>query len=303
MEPSSYIFDIKPYAINDGPGIRLTIFFKGCPLSCKWCHNPESISPKKQKFYTEKKCIGAKKCIEICPNDALKLTSNGLITDYSKCKLCGLCADVCPTKAIEMSGNKYTLNELMHKVEKERMFFESSGGGVTLSGGEPMMHPQIAIPLLEELGKKGIHRTVDTSGYTSITNLNKFINHTDLFLFDLKVVDQKKHIEFTGKSNKKIIENLNYLSDTGTDYIIRIPLIKGVNTSEKDFYQFAELINNLTYKPKEINILPYHDIAKMKYKKLGSSYDDEGLSAPTEDDISKMEEIFSQFNLEITVGG
>lgn len=303
MSASSYIFDIKPYAINDGPGIRLTIFFKGCPLACIWCHNPESISPKVQKLYSEKKCIGAQKCIEVCPNDAMVLTNTGIITDNEKCNLCGLCAEACPTKAFEISGKKYTLNQLLNRIEKERDFFESSGGGVTLSGGEPMMHAETAIPLLEELGLRGIHRTVDTCGYVNSKTMESFMNHTDLFLFDLKLVDEKKHLKYTSKSNGIIIENLKLLSKSNKDYIIRIPFIKGVNTSEEDIIQFAELISSLPYKPLEISILPYHNIAKMKYKKMGSNYNGNGMEPPTEFEIENLVEIFKEYNLEISLGG
>lgn len=303
MSASSYIFDIKPYAINDGPGIRLTIFFKGCPLACIWCHNPESISPKVQKLYSEKKCIGAQKCIEVCPNDAMVLTNKGIITDNTKCNLCGLCAEACPTKAFEISGKQYDIDQLIDRIEKERAFFESSGGGVTLSGGEPMMHADTAIPLLEELGLRGIHRTVDTCGYVSSKTITNFMNHTDLFLFDLKVVDDKKHLKYTGKSNEVIIENLKHLSKSNKDYIIRIPFIKGVNTSENDIIDFAELISSLPNKPLEISILPYHDIAKMKYKKMGSTYNDNGMEPPTDIDIENLVEIFKRYNLEISLGG
>ncbi|NOY50734.1 MAG: glycyl-radical enzyme activating protein [Chlorobi bacterium] len=297
------IFDIKPYAINDGPGIRLTIFFKGCPLSCKWCHNPESISPKVQKLYSEKKCIAAKKCIEACPNDALVLTKNGIITDLGKCKLCGLCAEACPTKAIEMSGIKYSLTRLMEKIEKERPFFESSGGGVTLSGGEPLMHSELAIPLLKELGKRKIHRCLDTTGFARRELFEKFVENTDLFLFDLKLVDRGKHLKFTGRDNKIIISNLKYLSKINKEIIIRIPFIKGVNNSIKDINEMAALITSLPNKPLEIDILPYHDIAKIKYQKLGDNYDEGKMSSPDETDMKNLETIFDSKNIEFSIGG
>lgn len=303
MPTTSYIFDIKSYAINDGPGIRLTIFFKGCPLACIWCHNPESISPKVQKLYSEKKCIGAQKCIEICPNDAMVLTNKGIVTDYDKCNLCGLCAEACPTKAFEISGKQYTIDQLLNRIEKERDFFESSGGGVTLSGGEPMMHADMAIPLLEELGLRGIHRTVDTCGYVSSITMKSFMNHTDLFLFDLKVMDDIKHLKYTGKSNGIIIENLKLISKNNKDFIVRIPFIKGINTSERDIIQFAELISSLPHKPLETNILPYHDIAKMKYKKMGGIYINHGMMPPDDNELNNLERIFSKYNLEVTMGG
>ncbi len=157
------IFDIKKFAINDGPGIRLTVFFKGCPLSCLWCHNPESKSAELQKMYTASKCIGSKTCIENCPNNALILTKEGIVTDYENCNLCGKCAEVCPTKAFEMIGSRLSIKHLMKEIDKEAIFFDQSNGGVTFSGGEPLMHSEFLLEALQECGKRMYHRVVDTS--------------------------------------------------------------------------------------------------------------------------------------------
>jgi len=154
------IFDIKPYSINDGPGIRVTLFFKGCPLSCTWCHNPESISPHVQKLYTKKKCIGCEACVEECPENALKLTADGIVTNTDLCTLCGMCAAVCPTLAIEMSGTQMNVAEIMQRVRKEVRTIDESGGGVTISGGEPLMQSDFLIELLDALGSEGFHRAV-----------------------------------------------------------------------------------------------------------------------------------------------
>jgi len=299
----SLIFDVKRYAINDGPGIRVTFFLKGCPLSCLWCHNPESISPKVEKLYTKTKCIGAQKCIEVCPNSALVLTENGLVTDWDKCNLCGLCAEACPTKAIEMSGKIMAAKEILEIVENERPFFEESGGGITFSGGEPMMHSEFLIPILKELGKRGIHRTIDTTGFASRTTVQKFAENTDLFLFDLKMVDSKKHMKFTGQDNEVILSNLKWLSDSGAEIIIRIPLIKGVNTEHECISKMAQLVSSLKGKPKQINLLPYHDIAKMKYEKLGGTYKPGEMSTPTENDIEEIVKIFEDSGISVSVGG
>ena len=180
------IFDIKKYAINDGPGIRMTVFFKGCNLSCQWCHNPESMSPKVQKMYNAKKCIGALSCIENCPNDALKMTSEGIVTDYNVCNLCGKCTEVCPTKAFEMLGSNMPISELMKQIENEAIFFDQSGGGVTFSGGEPLMHSDYLLEALKECGKRMYHRVVDTSAFAKQEVLLEVAKHTELFLIDLK---------------------------------------------------------------------------------------------------------------------
>lgn len=159
----SLIFDIKRYAINDGPGIRITLFMKGCPLSCIWCHNPEGIRNGKDKLYTAKKCLGCGTCLKVCPNGALTLTPEGIITDKQKCVLCGRCAEECPAMAIEISGTEYTAEYLMHEIEKEIPFMDQSGGGVTFCGGEPLLHPEFLIDILKRCGQQGIHRAVDTT--------------------------------------------------------------------------------------------------------------------------------------------
>ena len=183
------IFDIKRYAINDGPGILITIFLKGCPLSCKWCHNPESQSAAAQKLYTEKNCIGARECIKICPENALELTPHGIVTNYNTCTLCGKCAEVCPTKAIEMSGQVNDEDRLMDIIERERIHIDHSGGGVTFSGGEPLMHSGFLLRMLKLCGEKGLHRTVDTSGFADTKTLLEVAKYTELFLYDVKHMD------------------------------------------------------------------------------------------------------------------
>lgn len=299
----SLIFDIKRYAINDGPGIRITFFFKGCPLNCIWCHNPESITREVQKLYSKTKCIGAQKCTEICPNNALVLSKDGIITDYSKCNLCGLCAEACPTKAIEMSGRKITADEVIKKIENERLFFEESGGGVTFSGGEPLMHSDFLLPILQELGKRNIHRVIDTCGFANRNILENIAAETDLFLFDLKLLDSDEHLKFTGQRNEIILENLQWLSKNGSEIIIRIPLIKGVNANIESITKMAEFISKLEGDKKKVNLLIYHDIAKMKYEKLGGSYNPENLSTPTEKETREFINIFKRYGIEATEGG
>ena len=239
------IFDIRRYAISDGPGIRITIFFKGCPLRCAWCHNPESQSPIVQKLYTDSKCIGAQDCIEICPEGALTLTPDGIVTDSEKCTFCGCCADACPSKAIEMSGKLYETNELLKLIENERVHIDQSGGGVTFSGGEPTMYPEFLIKMLDACGEKGLHRAVDTCGYTQTETLLEVAKYTDLFLFDLKLMDPVQHKKWTGVDNQLILKNLKFLAETGANINIRIPFIKNVNTDEHEVKKMAEFISGL----------------------------------------------------------
>jgi len=299
----SLIFDVKRFAINDGPGIRTTFFFKGCPLSCKWCHNPESISSQIQKLYTKSKCIGAVKCIEVCPNDALTLSRNGILTDFNKCKLCGLCAEVCPTQALEMSGHEKTMDEILEIAEGEVAFYEQSGGGVTFSGGEPLMHSAYLLPLLTELGKRNIHRTIDTSGFASENIISEINKNTDLFLYDLKHTDDELHKKFTGQSNEPIISNLRFLSKENAEIIIRIPIIGGFNADDETINSMAKLIAKLEGKPKMVNLLAYHSIAKMKYAKLGEKYEWDDLYTPTDNELDNYVSIFSSYGIEASIGG
>ncbi len=297
------IFDIKPYSINDGPGIRITIFLKGCPLSCVWCHNPEGISPDVQKLYTKSRCIGCGTCVENCPKDALKLTAEGIVTDTHLCDLCGICADVCPTKAMEMSGKQVTVEEIMGRIRRETVMMDHSEGGVTISGGEPMMQSDFLIDLLEALGREGIHRAVDTTGLTKTETLLKVAMHTDLFLYDLKMMDPIKHRQFTGVSNEKILKNLVTLSGAGANVNIRIPLIRGVNADEDNIRQTAEFIASLPGDKKLVSLLPYHNIAIHKYGKLGQDYEKGEMEEPGANEIEAAISIFSEFGLVAGVGG
>jgi len=297
------IFDIKKYAINDGPGIRITLFFKGCPLSCVWCHNPESISGQVQKMYAASKCIGAVKCIEVCPEDALTLTPEGLVTDVERCTLCGKCAVVCPTKAIEMSGREYSTDELMKIIERETIFFDQSNGGVTFSGGEPLMHAKKLIELLERCHQKQIHTVVDTSLFAASETVLQVARLTDLFLVDLKAFDSETHRRFTGVANQLILKNIELLAAHGHDFIIRIPFISGVNTDKKTLEQEALFLSSLPWNRKEVNLLLYHDIAKGKHQKLGSTYINAGLSTPSAEEVELAKTMFEAAGIVVSVGG
>lgn len=300
---SGLIFDIKRYAINDGPGIRLTIFFKGCPLHCAWCHNPESISTRIQKMYNPDKCIGCKACIDACPEEVCQLTPEGIITDLENCTGCGKCAEICPTMATEMSGRLVTVDEIMTEVEKQRVFFDQSGGGVTISGGEPMGQPEFLIKLLDELKRRSIHRAVDTTGFTASDLLLEVAKRTDLFLYDLKMMDSERHRQWTGVDNTKILENLTLISTTTTPVNIRIPLIGNVNDDSENMTQTAAFIANLGGTKKRINLLPYHNIMSNKYRRLGSSFASGEMKEPDEQAIERIKSIFSTYGLQVTVGG
>jgi pyruvate formate lyase activating enzyme len=299
----SLIFDIKRYAINDGPGIRVVVFFKGCNLHCAWCHNPESISGKVEKMYSPAKCIKCGTCVEACPENAITLTSDGIITDPDLCTLCGKCTEVCPTKAIEMSGKEMSVSEIIDSIEKERVFFDQSGGGVTFSGGEPLIHTGMLMGLLEECGKRGIHRAVDTAGNVSTETIKNVARHTDLFLYDLKMMDSDLHRKWVGSGNEKILHNLKVLAATGAHIIIRIPLIGGVNDNDENIEHTAKFISELSGEKKQVHLLPYHNIAQNKYRKLGRADDFEVLHEPDKKTLERAIAIFGEYGIGASIGG
>ncbi len=300
---SGLIFDVKRYAINDGPGIRTTVFLKGCPLHCQWCHNPESISTNVQKMYSKAKCIGCLSCIEVCPEDACTITEDGIVTDRALCTLCGKCAEICPTKATEMSGRIVTVDEIVKILDKERIFFDQSGGGVTFSGGEPLMQSEFLLAVLSECGVRGIHRTVDTTGFAPTERLLEVAKHTDHFLYDIKMMDSERHKRWTSIGNEKILHNLTVLAEIGASINIRFPFIKNVNDDQENIEQTAVFVAGLAGRKKRINILPYHNIAAGKYQKLGEVFDAGIMAEPDDDDLAKVIETFAGFGVEAMIGG
>jgi len=297
------VFDIKRYAINDGPGIRITVFLKGCPLHCRWCHNPESISPQVQKLFTVGKCIGCGECSRVCPAHACRIAPQGVITDTDLCQLCGRCADACPTRATEMSGQYRSIGDLLGIIEKERPFFDRSGGGVTFSGGEPLLYPDFLVEMLKVCGQRQIHRAVDTSGYARAETLLRVAAHTDLFLYDLKMIDADKHKLYTGVDNRLILENLVRLAETGADIQVRLPLIGGVNDDDASIAAAAEFVAGLHGQKKPVNLLPFHDVARGKDAKLGSERDLGGFSEPSAEVLARVVQIFAGHGLQASVGG
>lgn len=303
MDP--LIFDIKRYAINDGPGIRTTLFMKGCPLHCVWCHNPESWSPRVQLLYKKSKCIGCQSCVEACSRHALKLTASGIVHQADSCILCGQCTAECPTTALELCGKKWDMEALMEEVEKERAIMEESGGGVTICGGEPLMHPEYTLQLLRVLGQRGFHRAVDTTLFCSENIARTVADECELLLVDLKMMNSQRHAFFTGVPNEQILHNIRVISSRAKEFFIRIPLIEGVNTDVENIRLSASFLRSLPVFPSVVNLLPYHDVGKDKHCRMWGTFNPDciPLSTPSDDTITQCQLIFESFGLKVVLGG
>ncbi len=270
------ILHIQRLSTEDGPGIRTTVFFKGCPLHCTWCHNPESLSSRTQTQWFKVRCLGCKTCVSVCPHGCLTMTEVGLTIDRERCQACGTCAEACPAGAIEALGRTMTQAEVISELVKDRAYYEKSGGGVTLSGGEPTFQPEFAEALLRSLKELGISTAIDTCGLTTAQTLDRLLPFTDLILFDLKMLDQKQHFDFTGQSNDRILRNLIYLRDTillnklNIELWIRTPLIPGATATEENLrgigIYLAEQLDGFVSR---WELCAFNNLCRDQYKRLG----------------------------------
>lgn len=261
------IFDIQRFCTNDGPGIRTVVFFKGCSLSCAWCHNPESKQTENEILYNEKSCIQCTLCEAECTEHQHSFDSAGHIFSRDNCNLCMKCVDACPSGALKACGEEKSADDIVEATLRDRQFYEQSGGGVTLSGGEPLMQFEFALELLKKLKKNGIHTAVETSGYCT-RDLSEINEYVDLWLYDIKLFPEAEHVKYTGKSNEIILKNLYLLDSLGAKIILRCPIIPDINMNESHFFSIAELAQGLK-NVVAINLEPYHPLGIEKAAQLG----------------------------------
>lgn len=301
MSVSGIIFDIKKYAVHDGPGLRTTVHFKGCPLSCWWCHNPESISLSPAVLFRGERCIGCGKCAASCPSGAIAVADGWPVADDMLCDNCGFCGDVCPAGAREICGRGITVDELIVELRQDEIFFRD-GGGVTFSGGEPLLQPDFLIAALEACRREGYHRAVDTSGFVPREALLTVARHTDLFLYDLKHMDPDKHMLYTGVVNAVILENLAMLAESGASINVRFPFMPGLNSDDKNVAAIADFVSGLQGIT-AVNILPYHTAARHKHERWKLEYKLPELPPPTERQLLRAAEIIERCGVPVRVGG
>jgi pyruvate formate lyase activating enzyme len=304
------VFDIRRFSTHDGPGIRTTVFFKGCPLSCWWCHNPESQARGPEMIFRAHRCIRCQACLQVCAQGAISWNGDSAATDPDKCSVCGACVQACYAEAREVVGREMTVGQVLAEIEKDIAFYDESGGGVTFSGGEPLLQPDFLLALLRSCKERGIHTAVDTSGFASWETLDSIREHVDLFLYDLKLMDDAGHRRFTGVSNQPILRNLHMLAARGHNVFLRLPIIPAVNDADESIRQIGAFVAGLPHlaspgsvKPARVDILPYHHAAVEKCHRLGKTYGMPDTRPPSDERMAQIARILEGFGLRVKIGG
>lgn len=295
------VMNIQKYSVHDGPGIRTTVFLKGCPLNCWWCHNPESQLEKAEILYFQDRCTLCGMCVEKCPQKGIEILDEKVCTDKESCIGCEICTDFCINNARELVGKDMSISELMKEIEKDRIFYDESNGGVTFSGGEPLMQFEFLNEILEVCRRKGINTAVDTSGFASWEKLEKIAHKVDLFLFDIKHMDSEQHKKYTGVPNEVILENLTKLSKIHNNVFVRIPIIPGVNDSYDNLESAKDFLSKIHIK--QINLLPYHKIGMDKYNRVDMEYKMIETKEPSKESMEEFKKSFEEIGVKIKIGG
>jgi pyruvate formate lyase activating enzyme len=293
---------IQRFCVHDGPGIRTVVFLAGCPLKCKWCQNPETYSYAPRLMFNSELCQACGLCIEVCPEGAISFTEEQKIwTDPRKCKRHFACVEVCPYQARMISSRSYTLEALYKELMKDAVFFKTTQGGITLSGGEPMLYPELCRTLLAKIKVQGIHTTIETSGHVKWENFEQILPVVDLFLYDIKLFDPAKHLKWTGQDNQIIHENLGRLVQRGAEVIVRVPLIPDVN----DDREFEDIVNFVTgfESLRELHIMPFHQLGSSKYGLLGQEYELADLQEENDERVEACKAYAEGKGLRVSIGG
>jgi pyruvate formate lyase activating enzyme len=303
-EVKGTVFNIQRYSIHDGPGIRTTVFFKGCPLRCLWCQNPESQTFQPELFYNRERCIGCGRCVPACPEKAIEIFEGRSRTNRTLCKPCGACGEVCPEEARVLMGKRASAEEVFEEVNKDAIFYERSGGGVTLSGGEPLSQPEFAIQILRLCKDAGIHTAIETCGHAPWETVEQVLKYVDLVLYDLKHMDPAEHKKMTGVSNALVIENLKKIyHESHIPLAVRIPVIPGFNDTPENMEATASFILKELDASVPVHLLPYHRLGESKREQMESSQCSLGILPPGDEEMERLKGFFGSQGLKATIGG